>query len=157
MTSGAWKTLAVFFAVVCLSLTGGCSGEDDASGSGAPSTGAAGSAPASPTGGPSLSVSADKTHAVQPGDVITVTVSAAGFELDDSEGAPAGAGHYRIYLDEASGEDYLARGAAPTTRITLPKDTTDGSHELRVVLYDNDSTPVEPAVEGRVLLIVYRL
>ena len=68
-----------------------------------------------------------------------------------------GVGHYRVYLDSAAGEDYLAQGAENTTKVTIPETITDGSHDLRVVLHNNDHTPLDPAAEGSVLLIVYRL
>ncbi|MDJ0957604.1 MAG: hypothetical protein QNI91_12125 [Arenicellales bacterium] len=111
-------------------------------------------------GGPTVMVSADKTHAVQPGDEITLTIEVSGFTLDPAKMDQAnedGVGHYRIYLDSASGEDYLAQGAENTTKVTIPETITDGSHDLRVVLHNNDQTPLDPAAEGSVLLIVYRL
>ncbi len=112
------------------------------------------------TGGAALSVKADKTHAVQPQDEITLTISVTEFRLaaDSIGGANRdGVGHYRIYLDDASGDDYLVARAEPVTKVTIPADINDGSHDLRVVLHNNDKSPVQPAVEGRVLLIVYRL
>jgi len=112
------------------------------------------------TGGAALSVKADKTHAVQPQDEITLTISVTEFRLAaDSIGAANqdGVGHYRIYLDDASGDDYLVARAEPVTKVTIPADINDGSHDLRVVLHNNDKSPVQPAVEGSVLLIVYRL
>lgn len=112
------------------------------------------------TSGASLSVKADKTHAVQPEDQITLTISVTDFVLSpDAVGAANqdGVGHYRVYLDDASGDDYLAVGTETTTKVTIPADISDGSHDLRVVLHNNDKSPLEPAVEGSVLLIVYRL
>ena len=41
--------------------------------------------------------------------------------------------------------------------MTIPADISDGSHDLRVVLHNNDKSPVQPPVESSVLLIVYRL
>lgn len=93
-----------------------------------------------------LTVEADKTHAVQPGDEITVTVKAAG----------ASAAQYRAYLDDASGDDYLAASDTPTFKVQVPETVTDGSHELRVVAYAGDA-PADPPAEGSVWLIVYRL
>ena len=115
---------------------------------------------AAATGGARLSVKADKTHAVQPSDEITLTISVTDFRLaPDSIGAANqdGVGHYRVYLDNASGDDYLAAGADPTAKVTIPADISDGSHDLRVILHNNDKSPLDPAVEGSVLLIVYRL
>lgn len=112
------------------------------------------------TAGPTVKVSADKTHAVQPGDEITLTIEVSGFTLDPAkmeQTNEVGVGHYRVYLDDASGADYLIEGADNSTKVTVPGDITDGSHDLRVVLHNNDRTPLEPAAEGSVLLIVYRL
>jgi hypothetical protein len=131
-----------------------CSGED--AGSSAEQKSSA--APA--TGGARVTVKADKTHAVQPGDEITLTISVDEFRLAPESIGDAnqeGVGHYRVYLDDASGESYIAVGAQPTTKVTIPADISDGSHDLRVVLHNNDKSPVEPGVEGSVLLIVYRL
>lgn len=108
--------------------------------------------------GPIIEVSADKTHAVQPGDEITLTVSVSNFTLDaarmgqDNEN---GVGHYSVHLDE-SGEALLTDGAA-TTKVVIPESITDGSHDLRVVLHNNDGTPLSPGVQSSVTLIVYRL
>ena len=87
--------------------------------------------------GPIVMVSADKTHAVQPGDEITLTIEVSGFTLDPAKMDQAnedGVGHYRIYLDSASGEDYLAQGAENTVKVTIPETITDGSHDLRGVI-----------------------
>ena len=140
-------------------LLAACSGEGD--GGEAGKVDAAAEASAAPAaGGATMSVKADKTHAVQPNDVITLTIDLTDFRLaPDGIGTANqdGVGHYRIYLDSASGDDYLAVGAEPTTKVTVPGDISDGSHDLRVVLHNNDKSPVEPGVEGSVLLIVYRL
>ena len=133
-----------------------CSGEDE----GGKAEQAEPASTAAATGGARLSVKADKTHAVQPEDKITLTISVTDFVLSpDGIGAANqdGVGHYRVYLDDASGDDYLVAGADPTTKVIIPADINDGSHDLRVVLHNNDKSPLKPAVEGSVLLIVYRL
>jgi hypothetical protein len=112
--------------------------------------------PADQASGPKVTVTADKTHAVQPSDEITVTVTVDGFTLDAEKIEP-NVGRYRVYLDDASGEDFLAESAAESVKVTIPDSITDGSHELRVVLHHNDGTPVEPLAQGDVWLIVYRL
>jgi hypothetical protein len=140
----------------CLALLVGCAEEDQAATAGGKTEAQA----APPAGGPTLIVKADKTHAVQPKDEITLTISTTEFELDSSKIGQAnesGVGHYRVYLDGASGEDYLAAGADTTTKVTVPEDITDGSHDLRVVLHGNDARPLSPPVQAEVLLIVYRL
>jgi ABC-type enterochelin transport system substrate-binding protein len=135
-----------------------CSDEDD--GSKAKQADAATQTTAAAAAGAGVSVKADKTHAVQPNDEITLTISVMDFRLaPDSIGAANqdGVGHYRVYLDDASGDDYIAVGAESTTKVTIPADITDGSHDLRIVLHNNDKSPLQPAVQGSVLLIVYRL
>ena len=110
--------------------------------------------------GPEVSVSADKTHAVQPGDEITLTVTVNKFTLDASKigkSNEADVGHYRVYLDDASGDNFLADSGADTVKVKVPDEITDGSHQLRVVLHNNDRSPVTPAAQGDVWLIVYRL
>lgn len=133
-----------------------CSDEDDAG-----KAGQAKQVPAATvSAGAGLSVKADKTHAVQPKDEITLTISVTDFRLaPESIGAANqdGVGHYRVYLDGASGDDYLAVGAESIAKVTIPADISDGSHDLRVVLQNNDQSPLDPPVEGSVLLIVYRL
>jgi len=139
-----------------LMLLVACSGEDEAGKTGQ----AAQSSPSVATSGAVLSVKADKTHAVQPNDEVTLTISVTDFRLavDSIGGANQdGVGHYRVYLDGASGDDYLAVGGAPVAKVTIPADVNDGSHDLRVVLHNNDKSPLQPAVEGSVLLIIYRL
>jgi len=146
--------LMLVCSAVALSLAA-CSGEDDAG-----KAEQAKPVTTAPATSAAVSVKADKTHAVQPEDEITLTISVKGFRLAaDGIGSEnqSGVGHYRVYLDDASGEAYLAAGADATTKVTIPADISDGSHDLRVVLHNNDETPVDPPVEGSVLLIVYRL
>ena len=123
---------------------------------------ASGSSGAVPATGPvpQLTVSADKTHAVQPGDELTVTVEITGFALDGAAIGKAnqdGVGHYRVYLNDASGDAFLAESAEKQAKVRIPHDLADGSHELRVVLYNNDRTPLFSAPQGAITLIVYRL
>jgi hypothetical protein len=150
--------LGTIVGALALSLVA-CSGEDDAGKAG--QAGADTQPPvAAVTGGATLSVKADKTHAVQPKDEITLTISVTDFRLAPNSIGTAnqnGVGHYRVYLDDASGDDYLAVGAESIAKVTVPADISDGSHDLRVVLHNNDKSPLQPAVQGSVLLIVYRL
>lgn len=152
-------------AVALLALVAGCGDEQDAQPAGESGTAAGEAAEtaapaAAGESGPRVSVSADKTHAVQPGDVLTVTVEVEGFTLAADkigQASEPGVGHYHVYLDHAAGAEPLAVSADPAVQVSVPGDVTDGSHELRVVLHNNDHTPVEPAAEGSVWLIVYRL
>jgi len=161
-----WRArLAVIIPIVFLAgLLGGCGEDGGSPPSEGQTTAAEPAAPAandpSAPAGPTVEVQADKTHAVQPGDEITLTIDVTDFRLSAAAmGAEneAGVGHYRVYLDDAGGDDYLTAGDATTARVTVPEQVTDGSHELRVVLHNNDGSPLEPPAEGRVWLIVYRL
>ena len=155
------KTILTASAGAALLLLAACSSEEDANkAEPAKQSTQSTQAAAGATSTVGLSVKADKTHAVQPGDEITLTISVTDFRLaPDSIGAAneKGAGHYRVYLDDASGDGYLAVGAEAVGKVTIPDDISDGSHDLRVVLHNNDKSPLEPPVEGSVLLIVYRL
>lgn len=149
------KTISVLICSALALALAACSGEDDAG-----KAKQARPVAAAPAVSAAVSVKADKTHAVQPEDEITLTISVTDFRLaPEGIGAEnqSGVGHYRVYLDNASGEAYLAAGADATTKVTIPADISDGSHDLRVVLHNNDETPLDPPVEGSVLLIVYRL
>ena len=139
-----------------LMLLVACSGEDEAGKSGQAAQVSAAAAPSQAA----LTVKADKTHAVQPKDEITLSISVTDFRLAaGSIGGENqdGVGHYRVYLDDASGGDFLAEGAEPVSKVTIPAEINDGSHDLWVVLHNNDKSPLQPAVEASVLLIVYRL
>lgn len=158
MVKTARTAIAIVMAGTITLLLVACSGEDDASKT---EQAKAGTQPSAVTGSAAgLSVKADKTHAVQPDDEITLTISVTDFQLaPDSIGAANqdGVGHYRVYLDSASGDDYLAVGAEPVAKITIPADISDGTHDLRVLLHNNDKSPLDPPVESSVFLIVYRL
>ena len=107
----------------------------------------------------SVTVTADKTHAVQPNDEIRIEVTVEGFELDGTKiGAEArpGAGHYHVYLGSPDGEPLLV-SADPSAMVTVPGDVTDGTHTLRVQLRNHDHSPLDPPVEAAVRLIIYRL
>jgi hypothetical protein len=150
-----YKSMIAGVVVVIPLALAACSDGDDA-GSAAPPV----ASETTTAAGPSLSLSADKTHAVQPNDEITLTISVDNFSLrGESIGGAnqAGVGHYRVYLDDASGDGYLAAGAEGTTKVSIPDTITDGSHDLRVKLHNNDKSPLDPPVEASVLLIVYRL
>lgn len=158
------KWLLPAMALAILVALGGCSDDGGESKQAATPAQAAGTnqpaASASGSPAPTVTVKSDKTHAVQPNDELTLSIEVSDFTLDASklgQRNEPGIGHYRVYLDEASGDDFLTSGAATSTRVTVPGDITDGSHELRVVLQNNDRSPVNPLAEARVLLIVYRL
>ena len=97
-------------------------------------------------------VSADKTHAVQPGDEITVSVEVTGFTLDGSlmgQSNQEGVGHYSVHLDD-TGTAPLAVSAERSVKVTIPQ----GHHRrvarrARGLCKNNDSTPLSPARPGQ--------
>ncbi|MDE0460193.1 MAG: hypothetical protein OXI15_23135 [Chromatiales bacterium] len=144
-----------------LAVTTGC-GDDDSSAESA-AAGSSAQAPASEASEAAaaitLEVTADKTHAVQPGDEIRITVNATGFVLDGAKtgtGAESGSGHYHVYLGDARGDPLLVSAEGSAT-VKVPADVTDGTHSLRVQLRNHDHSPLDPPVETTVRLIIYRL
>ena len=106
-----------------------------------------------------ISVTADKTHAVQPSDEIRIEVRVEGFVLDGAKiGADAqpGTGHYHVYLGSPDGEPLLVSADASAV-VKVPADVTDGTHTLRIQLRNHDHSPLDPPVEAGVRLIIYRL
>ena len=158
---------AVFVAAVSLGLTPGCSEESEEAKSSdstaAPAVAEPKPAKESESGATDspivISVTADKTHAVQPSDEINIEVTVEGFMLDGSKlGAAAepGSGHYHVYLGSADGEPLLVSAGASDV-VKVPADVTDGTHTMRVQLRNHDHSPLDPPVEATVRLIIYRL
>lgn len=109
---------------------------------------------------PAVSWTADNVTALQAGDTITLTIEVENFTLDGNAigGANAdGVGHYHVYWDGASGDDYLAMGADAAIEVQVPEDATDGSHKVTVSLRNNDHSPLSPPVEAEDWVLVYRL
>ena len=158
----------VLTAAIGLGVIAGCSEESPPSGSsgtgGTSATAAEDKAAgdAATTGGASsieISVTADKTHAVQPSDEIRIEVTVEGFVLDSAKiGAAAqpGAGHYHVYLGGPDSEPLLV-SADSSAVVKVPADVTDGTHTLRIQLRNHDHSPLDPPVETGVRLIIYRL
>ena len=125
-----------------------------------PEDAAAATAPSPPAETPiTVEVKADKTHAVQPGDLINLSIAVEGFTLDTAGvGAAneAGVGHYHVFIGSTAGEPLLV-DAAGQAAVTVPEDITDGTHTLRVSLRNNDHSALDPPAEGHARLIVYRL
>ena len=158
---------AIFAAAIVLVAIAGCSEESappGTAGAGASATAAEDRAAGEKTDGGAanpiaITVTADKTHAVQPNDEIRIEVSVEGFVLDGAgigTDAQSGAGHYHVYLGSAGGEPLLV-AAASNAVVTVPADVTDGTHTLRVQLRNHDHSPLDPPVETTVRLIIYRL
>ena len=157
----------VLIAAIGFGVIAGCSEESaptESAGTGTSATAtddkAAGDAAAA--GGASsigISVTADKTHAVQPSDEIRIEVTVEGFVLDGAKiGAAAqpGAGHYHVYLGGPDSEPLLV-SADSSAVVKVPADVTDGTHTLRIELRNHDHSPLAPPVETGVRLIIYRL
>ena len=104
--------------------------------------------------GPSLLATALPTTIAAGGDV-TVTVTADHFTLEVPGGPNAsGHGHYHVYLDGATGGNYLAEDAAASVQVTIPGTTVPGPHTLRVELANNDHSALNPAVSTMIDLTV---
>jgi hypothetical protein len=105
-----------------------------------------------PSTPPTLAVTLDaKSYAA--GGTIKLTVNATNFSISqDNLGKTnqTGQGHYRVYLDNATGDDFLKETGIASTDIKLPDTITAGSHILSVVLYNNDRTALTPAVKETV-------
>ena len=76
---------------------------------------------------------------------IPVSVTIEAFELvepgEDTE-PEVGKGHYRVYLDDADGDDYLLASASPEDSFVLPEGVPSGQHELRFSLREKSGAPV---------------
>lgn len=106
-----------------------------------------------------ITITADKTHAVQPNDEIRIEVTVEGFVLDGAKfGADPrpGSGHYHVYLGNPDGEPLLVSADASAV-VKVPSDVTDGTHTLRVQLRNHDHSQLDPPAEATVRLIIYRL
>ncbi len=89
------------------------------------------------------------------GDTVTVTIAVTNFVLMPPSGTNvAGQGHYHIYLDGASGGNYLAADQVPSKQVKIPLTTKSGPHTLKVNLSENDHTPLQPPVEDIVNITV---
>ncbi len=149
--------------------SGGAAGGGGASQGGAPATGGESSTGGTPstggageggqgtggaTGEASVTMTVDPTT-VAAGDDITATVTVTNFVLEAPGGAnQEGHGHYHIYLDGASGGQYLIADQEPTTTFTIPANTAPGAHTLRVSVSDNSHVPLSPPVEDIVDITV---
>lgn len=91
-----------------------------------------------------------------PGGTVDATVTVTNFVLEAPQGQPnqAGHGHYHIYLDNASGGNYLVADQEPTTSFKIPVATSGGAHSIRVSLGANDHAALVPAVEDKVDITV---
>lgn len=131
----------------------GCGGDDDppsidANGGGTPDAGG---------GATELTVTADTTSIGPGGEIVLTITPPTGFAfVDPSTNTTnmAGQGHYHVYLDNATGGDYLANDFESPVTITVPADTAAGAHQLHVDLFQNDHTPVDPPVRATVDITV---
>ncbi len=84
---------------------------------------------------------------VAAGGDVTITITTEHFTLELPSGQPnaKGHGHYNVYLDNATGGNYLIVDAGGSTQVTIPLATIAGLHTLKVQLYNNDSSPLAPA------------
>jgi hypothetical protein len=130
-----------FLLVAVTACGGGSSGDDDST------------PPDGNGGGPSVTATVSPTSVAAGGDV-TVTVSTENFVLEAPTGQAnqAGHGHYHIYLDDDT--DYLVADAQASVSVTIPDTTTPGAHTLRVELYNNDHSELDPEIADTIDLTV---
>ncbi len=87
---------------------------------------------------------ADNTT-VAAGAMVSLTLQTQNFMLRDfngQTGATPGFGHYHVYLDDATGSDYLVADHRTTVPVTVPSATTAGPHRLVISLRNDDHTEV---------------
>jgi hypothetical protein len=84
-----------------------------------------------------------------------MTITADNFVLQAPGGAnQAGHGHYHVYLDGATGGDYLVADSAGSVAVPIPAATGNGAHVLHVELHNNDHTAVVPQVVADVNITI---
>jgi hypothetical protein len=90
------------------------------------------------------------------GDTVDVVVTVQGFVLEEPQGQPNedGHGHFHIYLDGATGGNYLLAGQTTNVSVTIPANAAPGAHTLRISLGENSHAPVSPAIESIVDITV---
>ena len=90
------------------------------------------------------------------GETVTGTVVVTNFILEAPQNQPNedGHGHFHLYLDGATGGNYLLNGQSSPIQITIPANTQPGAHTLRLSVSGNDHDPVVPAVEDIVDITV---
>jgi len=145
-------------------------GDDGETGTGGAAAGGGGSAPTGGTapeggapetggapsdGGGGGAATATVALVVDPttmaaGDTVEAEITVENFILEPASGQPnePGHGHFHIYLDGATGGNYLLAGDSSPVDLTIPANTTAGAHTLRVSLGENSHAPVSPAVEA---------
>ncbi len=105
-------------------------------------------------GDPTIEVTATP-NSIAAGETTQLTIAVTNFELDQPGGANEdGHGHYHVYLDDATGGDYLTNGSTPTVMVEIPANTPAGAHTLRINLTDNNHKPFNPSIEDIVDITV---
>lgn len=129
-------------------------GGDGGAGGGAATTTTAASGGGDQGGGGGAALAPTVTLTVDPttmaaGATIDGTVVVENFILEAPTGQPneAGHGHYHIYLDQATGTNYLTNGQTTAVSITIPSGTSAGAHTLRISLGQNGHAALSPPVE----------
>jgi hypothetical protein len=104
---------------------------------------------------PHVDASAAPSTIAAGGD-IELTITTADFTLEAPVGQPNqnGHGHYQVYLDDATGANYLALGSTGSIPVTVPPATVPGAHTLKVALFANDLSPLAPPVSTTVDITV---
>jgi hypothetical protein len=104
---------------------------------------------------PAVAASAGNTSVIA-GSAINLQIDTENFTLEPPEGQANadGHGHYHVYLDNATGGDYLAADASNSVAVTIPAATSAGAHTLKIQLFENDHTALSPEVSDTVDITV---
>ena len=148
------RTAKILMMALFVASVAACGGDDDSTAADA----AAGNPDGSGGGAVTVAAVANPTT-LAAGDSTELTLTFTGdFTLTDP--GPTGGttvdgqGHYHIYLDNATGGDYLVNDFVNPVTVLIPTGTAAGTHTLHVVLEGNDHMPLTPNVQTDVEITV---
>lgn len=101
--------------------------------------------------GPGVTLQSNRST-IDCGGMMTLTVEVDDFELvaPTGQGREPGRGHYHLYLDDASGGNYLHAGAEEVLDMWMPTNLSAGEHRLRIELMNHDHSPVFPPITDEI-------
>lgn len=104
-----------------------------------------------------INAPADGTS-VMAGAAVTLQLAVQNFMLAPPAMGPnrPGFGHYHVYLDNATGSDYLVADQVPSPMVTIPPGTTAGDHNLVVSLREINHEEIGPTSRATLRIRVTR-
>jgi plastocyanin len=98
---------------------------------------------------PTLQVAMTENHLTSGGKVdLRITVRNFSLRAISANPTPRnGQGHYRVYIDNNTGTNFVNQNYRTTTSFNLPTSLKEGRHTLKVVLVTNDKKPLKPSVD----------